>query len=132
MGLSQRELGWWIGLSENVVSSRVTRYESGTSEPNFQTATRLAHEVGVPLADLFADSDELAEIILAASIMPLTEQKKLTAKLKIKRPYSLKATKGTSARRTGWLICNTQIRKNRPLFRCGFPYFFRVGCQLDQ
>lgn len=83
-GLSQRELGRRIGLSEDVVSSRVTRYERGTSEPDFQTASRLAHELGVPLAYLLADSDVLAEIILMASMMPLTEQKKLAAQLKTK------------------------------------------------
>src|SRR5690606_9532010 len=31
LGISQRELGRRIGLSEDVVSSRVTRYERGTS-----------------------------------------------------------------------------------------------------
>jgi transcriptional regulator with XRE-family HTH domain len=80
-GISQRELGRRIGLPEEVVSSRVTRYERGTSEPDFETAEKLAQELGVPLAYLVADSDILADIILAVSRLPLSEQKKLASEL---------------------------------------------------
>lgn len=81
-GLSQRELGRRIGLLEEVVSSRVNRYERGTSEPDFATAGKLASELGVPLAYLLADTESLADIILAASTMPLNEQRKLATELK--------------------------------------------------
>ncbi|MNN66935.1 HTH-type transcriptional regulator Xre [compost metagenome] len=82
MGISQRELGRRIGLSEEVVSSRVTRYELGTSEPDFDTASRLAKELGVPLSYLLADSDTLADIILSAASMSPADQRKLAAELK--------------------------------------------------
>lgn len=82
--ISQRELGRRIGLSEDVVSSRVTRYERGTSEPDFATAGKLAKELGVPLAYLLADTDVLADIILAAASLPPAEQRKLAAELKAK------------------------------------------------
>lgn len=82
--ISQRELGRRIGLSEEVVSSRVTRYERGTSEPDFVTASKMAKELGVPLAYLLADNDVLAEIILAVASLPPAEQKKLAIKLKAK------------------------------------------------
>ena len=85
-GLSQRELGRRIGLSEDVVSSRVTRYERGTSEPDFGTASKLAKELGVPLAYLVADSEILADIILSAASLPPTEQRKLAAELKALAP----------------------------------------------
>lgn len=85
LGISQRELGRRIGLSEDVVSSRVTRYELGTSEPDFATASKLAKELGVPLAYLLADNDALAEIILAAAGMPAAEQRKLAAELKARQ-----------------------------------------------
>ena len=85
-GLSQRELGRRIGLSEEVVSSRVTRYERGTSEPDFATASKLAKELGVPLAYLVADSEVLADIILAATSLSPSEQRKLAAELKAKTP----------------------------------------------
>lgn len=82
LGISQRELGRRIGLSEEVVSSRITRYELGTSEPDFATASELAKELGVPLAYLLADSETLADIILAAAGMSSTEQRKLATELK--------------------------------------------------
>ena len=84
LGISQRELGRRIGLSEDVVSSRVTRYERGTSEPDFVTASKLAKELGVPLAYLLADSDALADIILAVAGMSPAEQRKMAAELKSK------------------------------------------------
>jgi transcriptional regulator with XRE-family HTH domain len=84
LGISQRELGRRIGLSEDVVSSRVTRYERGTSEPDFETAGKLAKELGVPLAYLLADSDILADIILAAASLSPAEQRKLANQLKSK------------------------------------------------
>lgn len=89
LGISQRELGRRIGLSEEVVSSRITRYELGTSEPDFATASRLAKELGVPLAYLLADNDVLADIILAAAGLPSSEQRKLAAELKAKRASKL-------------------------------------------
>lgn len=82
MGISQRELGRRIGLSEDVVSSRVTRYELGTSEPDFATASKLAKELGVPLAYLLADSDALADVILAASGLSPTTQRRLAAEMR--------------------------------------------------
>lgn len=85
LGISQRELGRRIGLSEEVVSSRVTRYELGTSEPDFATASKLAKELGVPLAYLLADNDALADIILTAAGMSSSEQRKLAAELKARR-----------------------------------------------
>ncbi|WP_272948300.1 MULTISPECIES: helix-turn-helix domain-containing protein [Xanthomonas] len=85
MGLSQREIGRRIGLSEDVVSSRVTRYELGTSEPDFETAGKLAKELNVPLAYLLADSDALADIILAVAGMSPSEQRKLATELKARK-----------------------------------------------
>ena len=84
LGISQRELGRRIGLSEDVVSSRVTRYERASSEPDFETADRLAKELGVPLAYLVADNDALAEVILAVASMSPSEQRKIASELKEK------------------------------------------------
>ena len=84
LGISQRELGRRIGLSEDVVSSRVTRYELGTSEPDFATASKLAKELGVPVAYLLSDNDALADIILAVAGMSPAEQRRMAAELKTK------------------------------------------------
>ncbi len=86
LGVSQRELGRRIGLSEDVVSSRIARYENATSEPDFETAQQLARELGVPLAYLLADTETLAEIILAVSSLSSTAQKRLLASLKTGKP----------------------------------------------
>lgn len=85
MGISQRELGRRIGLAEDVVSSRVARYELGTSEPDFATAGRLAKELGVPLAYLLAETEALGDIILLAATLSPSEQRKLAADLKAAR-----------------------------------------------
>lgn len=82
LGISQRELGRRIGLSEDVVSNRVTRYESGASEPDFETARKLAHALGVPVAYLVADTDLLGAIYLAVSALSPSEQKRLLATLR--------------------------------------------------
>ena len=84
LDISQRELGRRIGLLEDVVSSRVTRYELGTSEPDFVTASKLAKELGVPLAYLLADNDTLADIILAVASMSPAVQRRMAAGLKAK------------------------------------------------
>lgn len=81
-GISQRELGRRIGLSEETVSSRVTRYEKGSSEPDFGTANKLAKELGVPLAYLVADTEVLAEIVAFVSTLSPSEQKKLAQQLR--------------------------------------------------
>lgn len=85
LGISQRELGRRIGLAEDVVSSRVARYELGTSEPDFATAGRLAKELGVPLAYLLADTEALGDIILLAATLSPAEQRKLAADLRAGR-----------------------------------------------
>lgn len=82
LDISQRELGRRIGLSEDVVSNRVTRYERGTSEPDFETASKMAKELGVPLAYLLADNDVLADIILSVASMSPADQRKMATALK--------------------------------------------------
>ncbi len=64
------------------MSSRVTRYERETSEPDFATASKLAKVLNVPLAYLLADSDALAELILAASQLSEEEQRQLAQSLR--------------------------------------------------
>lgn len=64
-GLSQRQLGELIGLGKATGGVRVNRYEQQTSSADLQTASALAAALQVPLAFLFADSEELAAYILA-------------------------------------------------------------------
>jgi transcriptional regulator with XRE-family HTH domain len=69
-GLSQKELGILAGLDPFVASTRINRYEQGVHAADLATAKRLAKALGVPLAYLYADSDQHQEIFPAKSIEP--------------------------------------------------------------
>lgn len=83
-GLSQRELGDHIGLGKQVGSTRINRYEQQKARCDMDTAAQIAKELGVPLALLFAESDTLAEMILAFSKLTKSDQGKLVAEMKKK------------------------------------------------
>jgi transcriptional regulator with XRE-family HTH domain len=65
LGLSQKQLGIKAGLDEFVASTRINRYELGVHAPDYQMAVRLAHVLQIPVAYLYCDSDELAQMLLA-------------------------------------------------------------------
>jgi transcriptional regulator with XRE-family HTH domain len=65
LGLSQRQLGIEAGLDEFVASTRINRYEVGVHSADYPMAVRLARVLGVPVAFLYCDNDELAQMILA-------------------------------------------------------------------
>ena len=65
LGISQRNVGIATGLDPGVASARINRYEQAVHLPDFATSERLAAVLEVPLAYLFADDDDLAELILA-------------------------------------------------------------------
>lgn len=78
-GVSQRELGALIGLGKTVGSTRINRYEQQKSLCDMETAAQIAEQLHVPLAYLFAESDLLADMILAFNGLSQAEQKKLLA-----------------------------------------------------
>lgn len=63
-GLSQRQLGELLGLGKATGGTRVNRYEQRVSQPDIQTVSQLSKVLGIPMAFLFADSDEMAMLIL--------------------------------------------------------------------
>ena len=63
-GLSQRALGIALGYAPESASPRMNQYERGRREPDFSTARQIADRLNVPLAYLFCEEDELAELIL--------------------------------------------------------------------
>lgn len=63
-GLAQDRLGVMIGLDEGCSSARISRYETGTHEPPFETARNLASALNVPVAYFYCVEEGLAEIIL--------------------------------------------------------------------
>ncbi len=82
MGIPQDKLGVMIGLDESVASARISRYENGIHEPSVSTARAIAEALQVPLGYLYCDDDRLAEIIIAVSELPPSDQEQLLASLK--------------------------------------------------
>jgi len=64
LGVPQDKLGVLIGLDEGSSSARMSRYESGVHEPPYPTALNIAKALKIPVAYLYCDDDQLAELIL--------------------------------------------------------------------
>lgn len=83
VGLSQAELGVRMGLPEDVASTRINRYEKAVHAPDIETAEKMAHELGVPLAYLLTQDERLAEAILKFSQLPVAAQDKILAQIDV-------------------------------------------------
>lgn len=81
IGLSQKQLGIEAGLDEFVASARINRYEVGVHAPDYPMAVRLAKVLGVPVAYLYCDSDDLARMVLAFHRAPKATRKEVLALL---------------------------------------------------
>jgi len=64
-GLSQKDLGVAAGLDEFVASTRINRYEVGVHQADYPMAVRLASVLKVPVAYLYCDNNEMANMLLA-------------------------------------------------------------------
>jgi transcriptional regulator with XRE-family HTH domain len=62
-GIAQDRLGVLLGLDESSSSSRISRYETGTHAPPLPVAEKIAELLGVPLASLYCEDDELSAFI---------------------------------------------------------------------
>lgn len=62
-GIAQDRLGVLLGLDETTSSSRISRYETGTHAPPLPVAEKIAELLGVPLASLYCEDDELSAFI---------------------------------------------------------------------
>ena len=76
LGLSQKQLGIEAGLDEFVASTRVNRYELGVHAPDYPMAVRLAAVLQVPVAYLYCDNDEMAQMVLAFHKAPRAARKR--------------------------------------------------------
>lgn len=63
VGLSQTALGMRMGLTKDIASTRINRYETGVSEPDLRTAERMARELGVSLSWLVCKDPKMADMI---------------------------------------------------------------------
>jgi transcriptional regulator with XRE-family HTH domain len=64
LGWSQEKVGVAIGIDESSSRTRISRYESGIHEPPVAIALLLAKALDVPLAYLYCDDDQVADLLL--------------------------------------------------------------------
>ena len=79
--IPQDKLGVQIGLDETVASARISRYETGEQEPPYQTSLHLAKALHIPVAYLYCDDDDLADILLKLNVAPTDRIKVVKAAL---------------------------------------------------
>lgn len=75
--LPQDKLGVMIGLDESCASARMSRYERGIHEPPLATAKLIASALGVPLAYMYCEDDDLAHLLWNLQRLPKKAQKNL-------------------------------------------------------
>ncbi|WP_017167405.1 helix-turn-helix domain-containing protein [Xanthomonas phaseoli] len=80
--LTQEALGVASGLSVDVARVRINRYEKGGRECDLRTAQRLADALGLPLPALFADEDDLVEMIIFYSKLSTKQRQLMLAHFK--------------------------------------------------
>ena len=68
-GIAQDRLGVMIGMDEGSSSARMSRYETGTHEPPFSLAEKLADVLKVPAAYFYCDDDQLAVLLIRYSVL---------------------------------------------------------------
>lgn len=79
--VSQRALGAMLGMTKKNGSVRINRYEQQTSRADMDTAAEIAAALDVPLAYLFAESEEMAQWILAFRAIDQEQRALLLAKI---------------------------------------------------
>ena len=73
--LSQKKLGIAAGMDQFSASARMNHYEMGRHTPDYSTLNRIATVLKLPVAYFYAESDELANLILLFS--RLNEEEKI-------------------------------------------------------
>lgn len=76
-GLSQRALGGLVSDDKANGSVRINRYEQRVNRADMDTAATLASALDIPLAYLFAEEDDQAEMLLAFAQLSKGERAKL-------------------------------------------------------
>ena len=74
LGMAQEKVGVLIGIDESASRTRISRYETGVHEPPIGTSRLLAQALNVPLAYLYCDDDEIADMLLNLTTLPPAKQ----------------------------------------------------------
>lgn len=80
-GLPQDRLGVLIGFDEGTASARMSRYETGVHQPQYETAVDIANVLGIPTAYLYCEDDDLAKVILEWSRLSLADRNEIMKRL---------------------------------------------------
>lgn len=75
--MSQRALGGFVAADKANGSVRINRYEQEVNRADMDTAAAIAKALEVPLAYLFAEDDDQAEMLLTFEQLAKTERAKL-------------------------------------------------------
>ena len=79
LGWSQEKVGVLIGIDESSARARISRYELGTHEAPVKTAQQIADALGVPLAYLYCEEDDVAKaLMLLANLKPSVRKQTLS------------------------------------------------------
>lgn len=71
-----------MGLPEDIAGVRINRYERAVHDCDSETAQKMAQALGVSLAYLYAETDELAELILAFTALPASDRRTVLSEVK--------------------------------------------------
>lgn len=66
-------------MDESCSSARISRYETGTHEPPFATAEKLALALKVPVAYFYCDDDRLADFLIQYAALSEAQKKQILA-----------------------------------------------------
>ena len=78
---TQLQLGHALGLEGSAASARMSQYESGKHAPDYQTAKRMAQLLDVPVAYLYCDDEQTAQLLLKFHKLTDADKQALLAKL---------------------------------------------------
>ena len=71
-----------MSVRASTAATPLQRFEFVVAQANLTIARNWAESLGVPLAYLYADNADLAEVILAFGLLPESEQRRLALELK--------------------------------------------------
>jgi transcriptional regulator with XRE-family HTH domain len=63
---TQEQLSTELGFDRSHGTARISQYETGKHAPDFAMAKKMAEALKVPVAYLYCDNEDLAELILVA------------------------------------------------------------------
>lgn len=66
-----------MGFDRSHGTARISQYETGKHSPDFAMAKKMADALGVPVAYLYCDDDNLSQLLLVASKLEQDELLKL-------------------------------------------------------